>query len=258
MVPSTGNAETDPPPINRKGYRSMEPQEGTPETSGLTTQVDNYCERLDASFWAEPVNAITNLPYLLVALWMGARALRAGDGGAQLLAVLLGAIAIGSFLFHTVAERWAGIADVLPILLFILVYVFYACRRFLALPLWAAALGMLAVLPWSIAVGAAVNGTVGSINGSEAYLGTLFLFFIFAALLARRDPDTTRGVLIGAGLLTLSLTARSLDQTVCGVFPLGTHFLWHLLNSAMFAVMIPVLMARRTPPETPSGGTARV
>lgn len=230
----------------------MDPQDA-PAPSGLTTPVDNYCERLDATFWAEPINAITNLPYLLVALWMGARALRRGDGGAQLLAFFLAAISIGSFLFHTVAERWAGLADVLPILLFILTYVFLACRRFLGLPWWAASLGLLAVMPWSIAIGTGIRDTVGSLNGSEAYLGTLFLFFIFAAILVRRDPETTRGILIGAGLLTASLTARSLDHAVCAAFPLGTHFLWHLLNAAMFAVMIPLVMARRKPHRSTEG-----
>lgn len=210
-----------------------------------TAPVDAYCERLDPSFWAEPVNALTNLPYLVVGLVMLARAIRARDAGAQVLGVLLAAIAIGSFLFHTVAQRWAGLADVLPILLFILAYVFLACRRFLGLPAWAAAIGMLAVLPVSAAAGAGIRAAFGSLNGSESYVGTLLLFFVFAGLMARRDPATARGILIGGGLLTLSLTARTLDRDLCEALPIGTHFLWHLINAAMFWVMIPLVMARR-------------
>jgi hypothetical protein len=32
------------------------------------------------------------------------------------------------------------------------------------------------------------------------------------------------------GIFSLSLVARSVDAAICPVFPLGTHFAWHLLN----------------------------
>jgi hypothetical protein len=32
-----------------------------------STPVDIYCERTDPSFWAEPVNALTNIAFLLAA-----------------------------------------------------------------------------------------------------------------------------------------------------------------------------------------------
>jgi hypothetical protein len=83
-----------------------------------TRAVNAYCERTDAGFWSEPINALTNGAFLLAAglVWPMTR----GDTGARLLACVLGLIGIGSFLFHTVAEVWAGLADVLPILIFIL------------------------------------------------------------------------------------------------------------------------------------------
>jgi len=30
--------------------------------------IDNYCERIDPSFWSEPVNAMTNLAFIVAAL----------------------------------------------------------------------------------------------------------------------------------------------------------------------------------------------
>ena len=30
--------------------------------------IDNYCERTDASFWSEPVNALTNLSFIVAGL----------------------------------------------------------------------------------------------------------------------------------------------------------------------------------------------
>ena len=31
--------------------------------------VDGYCERVDAAFWSEPINAVTNAAFLIAAIW---------------------------------------------------------------------------------------------------------------------------------------------------------------------------------------------
>jgi hypothetical protein len=50
----------------------------------------------------------------------------------------------------------------------------------------------------------------------------------------------------------LSLVFRSLDEIVCPAVPLGTHFLWHILNAVMLGWMIEVY--RRHPiPAAPAG-----
>ena len=75
-------------------------------------QVDGYCERLAPGLWAEPWNAVTNLAFVLAAIWVWRRG---GDVPVRVLAAILFVIGIGSGLFHTFATRWAGVADVLPI-----------------------------------------------------------------------------------------------------------------------------------------------
>ena len=94
-----------------------------------TEAIDAYCERSDPSFWAEPINAVTNLAFVLAGLWMWRRCAGVPALG-RLLAAVLVAIGIGSFLFHTFAQPWAGLADVLPIVAFILIYIFAANRDF--------------------------------------------------------------------------------------------------------------------------------
>jgi len=91
-------------------------------------QVDGYCERLDPTFWAEPVNAVTNAAFLIAAYVIWRRVRGHGLPLAMLLVAILAIIGVGSFLFHTFATRWAGVADVLPILLYILVYIYTANR----------------------------------------------------------------------------------------------------------------------------------
>ena len=93
-----------------------------------SAQVDGYCERLGPGFWAEPVNALTNLAFIVAAIW----AWRRGEGvvPVRVLAAILFAIGVGSGLFHTLATRWAGVADVVPILIYILTYIYLANKHF--------------------------------------------------------------------------------------------------------------------------------
>ncbi len=45
---------------------------------------------------------------------------------------------------------------------------------------------------------------------------------------------------LGAGVLVVSLTFRTLDDPLCDAIPMGTHFLWHILNGLMLGWMIEV------------------
>ncbi len=74
-----------------------------------------YCERTDAGFWSEPANALSNAAFLLAAAAVARRASQARppDRSGLALAALIGVIGIGSFLFHTLAVRWAMLADVI-------------------------------------------------------------------------------------------------------------------------------------------------
>ena len=96
--------------------------------------VNSYCERTAASYWSEPLNALpTRLPRRGLAGWRLARG--RGDRAAQLLALILAAIGVGSYLFHTHAQVWAMLADVIPIQVFILAYLGLATVRFFAVAL---------------------------------------------------------------------------------------------------------------------------
>src|SRR6056297_1606654 len=95
--------------------------------------IDGYCERLGPGYWAEPVNALTNLAFLLAALAMAWRLRGTGLPLAWAMVVLLALVGLGSFLFHTHAQGWAALADTGAILAFILLYLYAASRDFLGL-----------------------------------------------------------------------------------------------------------------------------
>lgn len=204
--------------------------------------VNSYCERTDASYWSEPINALSNAAFLVAALVCWRRAARAGDRAAQTLCLILALIGVGSFLFHTHAQVWAMIADVVPIQAFILVYLALATIRFFAAPWWAGVLAAAAFVPLSAGAARLIVAAFGSLNGSAGYAPVPLLILAYAALLARRAPATAGGLAVGAGVLAVSLVFRTADEAVCAAFPLGTHFLWHLLNAVMLGWMIGVFM----------------
>jgi len=94
-----------------------------------TAQLDIYCERLAPGIWAEPINAVTNLAFVIAAIAILPR-LR-GDRPAMILAITIGLIGLASGLFHTFATGWAALADSLSILLFVLIYLYHATIRIL-------------------------------------------------------------------------------------------------------------------------------
>lgn len=197
--------------------------------------IDLYCERTDPSFWAEPVNAISNLSFLIAAaLAFREWRQRGGDAGVLLLILLTALIGIGSFTFHTVATRGAALADVIPIAVFIYGYLLWALRRLFGLGwLWS----LMAVAAFA-ASAQAFSGMVprNVLNGSHAYLPAL------AALVAvgwlKQGGRAGRLMLAAAAVLAVSLTFRTIDLAVCDAVPLGTHFLWHLLNGLVLYLLL--------------------
>ncbi|MGA0824079.1 MAG: alkaline phytoceramidase, partial [Burkholderiaceae bacterium] len=83
-----------------------------------TETIDIYCERLDPSFWAEPINALTNLAFIAVGFWV----LRGSSQSGKVLGLLTLLVGIGSLAFHTFATPWAATLDVGFIALFILAF----------------------------------------------------------------------------------------------------------------------------------------
>ncbi|MBI1218252.1 MAG: hypothetical protein GC186_06860 [Rhodobacteraceae bacterium] len=206
---------------------------------GWFDPVNGYCERLGPGLWAEPLNAVTNLAFLLAAaiLWPRVR----GVGYGRSLCGVLIAIGVGSALFHTVAERWAALADVLPILGFILLYLWAVNRGVWHLGRAAAGVGVALFFPFAAITGWGIGRLIPALGSSAGYAPVALLILLYAAALARRAPAFAANLALGAAILGLSITARAVDLPLCPRWPEGTHFLWHLLNALMLGWMIEAL-----------------
>jgi len=224
--------------------------------------LDNYCERAgDASLWAEPLNAVTNLAFILAALLV-ARALRChpersegspamGEGILRvaqndkkidlwLLAAALFSIGVGSGLWHLFATKETMLADVIPIAIFINIYLLSALRRLFALR-W-----LLVLLLWggyqAVSVAAQLTLPADMWHGSVMYLPTFAALAVMTVAFFLRKSAFARVFLLVMLVWTASLIFRTADLEICGSFPVGTHFLWHILNAWVLWRLLMVLV----------------
>jgi hypothetical protein len=208
--------------------------------------IDLYCERVEPGLWAEPFNALSNLAFFVAAYvtWRLARRVRLLDAPVWWLIALIVAIGGGSMLFHSLATPWAMAADVLPILLFQLSYLWI----YTDLVLRRGRLTQAAAVAVLIALLLATLPLAGYANGSLLYLPALLALLVLGSHHALH-AHTGRPLLLAAtAVFTLSLAARTVDQTVCSDIPIGTHYLWHLFNGVvLYLVMRGLLLERATP-----------
>lgn len=221
----------------------------------MDRQIFIYCERaFNAAFWAEPFNAVTNLAFVLAGVaiiwlsWHG-RA-RPGVAANILLGVLITAIGVGSFLFHTYASRRMLYADIIPIALFTFTYLSIALKRFLGWP-WMLALGGAAAFVWFgwqarrwgwwFAYAFDWLDLPPVSLASIGYVPALLAMLLVGTLaMLRRDHAARRAgaqVLLAGLVFAASFAFRVADAPLCRDVVLfgqhtGTHFIWHLLNAA--------------------------
>lgn len=216
-----------------------------------TRQIDLYCERTGESWWAEPANALTSLAFFAAAwlAWRQSDALAARGAPVpqefRVLAVLIAGIGAGGLAFHTLATVWAGALDALFIAAFVYVYLASYLLRAFAQATRAILAALAAYWLAGQLFGRWVETTLGSafLSGSYEYLPALAVLVALAWASARRSRHAAVALLAAAGLFTISLGWRTLDDSVCALLPLGTHFLWHLGHAAVLWLAMRALHA---------------
>ncbi len=213
-----------------------------------TDQVFGYCERgLNTGFWGEPLNAVSNLAFIVGALVAVSIAKKQPRGTIDIYHyILIGLvllIGIGSGLFHTFATRWSLIADVLPIGVFIYAYLGFALYRLLGFSFIGVAFGIgLFILVSSLSGlircegGPCLNGTIG-------YIPALLAMFFLAGVARYFGKPSATSLFVAGSVFMVSAIFRTLDFTLCEYMQvagqqLGTHYIWHLLNALTLFLLL--------------------
>lgn len=209
--------------------------------------LDGYCERAgDAGAWGEPVNLMTNLFFMVAALAV-AKALKQTPATGRrtdiwLLAALMFTIGLGSGAWHLIPTQQTLLMDVVPIGLFINLFILSALRRLFGFS-W------LKVFVWWLvytAAGVAAQKFIppDTLNGSIMYVPTYLTLVIMTAGVWGRDRNGGEAFLCALVVWTLSLVFRTIDMAVCPSMVVGTHFLWHTLNAWVLWKLTMVLLGR--------------
>lgn len=209
-----------------------------------------YCERSgDPAFTAEPLNALSNVGFLLVAALTARRLRRLGNGrpAEWALTALAGLVGLGSLVFHTLATSWAMAADVIPIAVFVLSYSALVMRRFLGFGWRGVTAALLAVAALEAALSPIHCGGGPCLNGSLPYLPALALLLFSAIVTKQIHPAVARRLVAAMFVFALAIVLRSLDHALCEALtlfgkPRGTHALWHLLNAGTLALLLDAAM----------------
>jgi hypothetical protein len=207
-----------------------------------------YCERCGPGLFDEPINALTNGVFFVAAwgIWLLARRTQRLTAETSVLLGLIVSIGIGSGLWHTFATRWAEALDRIPILLFQLLYFWLYLRRIVRLrlgPTMAAVAGF-------VAMGYLATRLPPVLNRSLIYAPTILLF-LSIGVYHWKNCQHGRFLLIEAtGVFVVAVVFRSIDLVVCAHFPIGTHFLWHILNGGVIYLVMRGLVLNRPDPAT--------
>lgn len=208
--------------------------------------IDIYCERRGPEFWAEPINAICNISFIiaaLLAMWLYNKRLpeeRKKDTHILILIILAFIVGVGSFIFHTFATLWAMYVDVIPIYTFALYYTiigmwkivkFNRLQTIISLILIASSFVMLAIFVPSDAF-----------NGSFMYFPFVFMLAAFGIYLQYKKSPAAKHFFCATGVLIIALLFRTIDIVACPYVPFGTHFLWHLISGLMFYILLRILI----------------
>ena len=203
----------------------------------MNTYIDIYCERIEPGLLAEPLNAITNLAFIIAGFFALhlTRKENALNWRSGLMIVLVFAMGIGSTLFHTYATLWAMMTDVLPILAFQIAFIVFYAQNIIKLkfPLCFAPLAVFLALMYG-----AMQLPRELLNGSLEYAPALIMVTTYGLYHLKHATREKWGLLAVAGAFTLSMTLRSIDIALCHTIPLGTHFLWHCLNAIVLYLSV--------------------
>ncbi|MBI1301383.1 MAG: hypothetical protein GC137_06960 [Alphaproteobacteria bacterium] len=191
--------------------------------------IDIYCERTVQGLFSEPLNAVTNLSFFVAAFFAYRLAKKENALTLQstILIVLLVAIGTGSSLFHTFANTITELSDVLPILFFQILFIWFYSLKVIKLNFLKTS-GLFAIfIVLTVLSGMAPKEILNGSLGYAPAILFLFGFGLWHLKVKRREPFI---LLIASMVFLLSLSLRSMDMAVCESMPIGTHYWWHILN----------------------------
>ncbi len=194
----------------------------------IFTRFPHYCESYQHLWLNEPLNIISNLSFFVGAyyLYKLARNKKYNKNVSIFLTGIMVILGLGSLAWHSHRTTLTLLSDELPIYIFI-IFAFY----FLIQSLTKKHTLTVTTLFFTILVYYLLFAYIPVLNlfqGSLHYVFALCIFFVINTLIIHKF-GSSYSFTFPLSILVIALIFRMIDISLCPIFPIGTHFLWHIL-----------------------------
>jgi len=202
-----------------------------------------YCENLSNLFIInEPVNTLTNLSFFIASIYLFKKYKKEKTKKIDviILIFLLFLIGFGSTIWHLTQSLVGELLDMVPILLFLIVYIYSFLKRIVKLKIYYIVIFIICFIFATFNLPKLFNED--PIKTSSGYLPALITLFMFTVYVYFNNKKTFKYFFSSSIIFLSSIILRSLDFVFCNTLIIGTHFLWHILNSILLYLLILVLL----------------
>jgi hypothetical protein len=201
----------------------------------------HICERTGLGPFAEPLNVLSSLWFIFVAVriylyyhanedferkWMW---------DIHILTVLCFIIGVNSVIFHAFPTHTTELLDTIPIVMFIMIYFCSVLFRIGHCNWFQGGICLIAFTGFSYFL---VKQFPEALNDSIGYLSSMIALIVIAVHLYLQARPSSQHFMMAAIVGVCSLFCRAIDHAVCDMLPTGTHFLWHTLNATLLYILL--------------------
>lgn len=199
------------------------------------------CERHAAGLLAEPLNTISNLGFIYVAVMIYRFYHKHEDvmgrwiWDIHAMTFLTFIIGVNSIIFHAYPTATTELMDTIPIVMFIMIYFTSILFRIGRTTIFQAIICLTAFVGFSHVL---VHQFPRALNDSIGYLSSMIALIIIAVYLHLKARPSSSHFMLAAIIGVTSLFCRAIDKEMCDILPVGTHFLWHCLNATLLYILM--------------------
>lgn len=192
--------------------------------------IPTFCEQIALGFIAEPLNAFSNLAFILAAIGifklLAINKIQKLEYKLVLLLVFL--TGVGSFLWHATRTPFGLILDAVPTALSFTLVTFIFLEKLISNKALALLI-VLILLPTRFIVSSfASTDVISSLIRHSINAGGFLIMILWAFKKYGRIALEGFGVL---AIYLLAIIMRMIDSPICQTFQTGTHFLWHIFSA---------------------------
>lgn len=212
-----------------------------PQVDAPLTHWYGICERHDIGPLAEPLNVLSSLAFIVVAVSIYRFYHRHEDldrrwiWDIHALTVLCFLIGGNSVIFHAFPSPTTELLDTLSIVLFIVIYFWSVLFRIGRCNFFQAAICFIAFVGGTHIL---VHQFPRALNDSIGYLSSMIALIVIAIHLYLKARPSSSHFMMAAIVGVCSLFCRAIDRGICGDFSFGSHFLWHTLNATLLYILM--------------------